>query len=73
VLSFFDATFGESGLDREADRKFAEAIRRNGRVILAADYTYSPTDPVSREGTAWSLTPPAPLFAKPPRAGDSHC
>jgi two-component system, cell cycle sensor histidine kinase and response regulator CckA len=58
----FDAVFGERGPDREADRRFAEAVRRNGRVILAADYTYSPTEQANPDGTAWSLTPPASVF-----------
>jgi two-component system, cell cycle sensor histidine kinase and response regulator CckA len=60
----FDTVFGEQGPDREADGKLAEAIRRNGRVILAADYTYSPSEQMIRDGAEWALTPPAPLFRK---------
>jgi PAS domain S-box-containing protein len=33
-----DIVFSDPGLDPAADQKFAEAIRSNGRVILAADY-----------------------------------
>ena len=33
-----DIVFSDPGLDPAADQKFADAIRSNGRVILAADY-----------------------------------
>ncbi|HAB15850.1 MAG TPA: CHASE2 domain-containing protein [Verrucomicrobiota bacterium] len=33
----FDIVFAEPGLDPQADRELADAIRRNGRVILAAE------------------------------------
>jgi PAS domain S-box-containing protein len=33
----FDVVFSDPGPDAEADKMFAAAIRRNGRVILAAD------------------------------------
>ncbi len=35
----FDVVFSDPGPDAATDQLFAEAIRRNGRVILAADYS----------------------------------
>ena len=35
----FDVVFSDPGPNADADKAFTEAIRRNGRVILAADYS----------------------------------
>ena len=34
----FDIVFGNAGPSAEADKKFADAIRENGRVVLAAEF-----------------------------------
>src|SRR5437773_2063831 len=61
----FDVVFSDPGPEPETDRIFAEAIRRNGRVILAADY--SENQLVSDERgrpRAMTLTQPYEPFAQ---------
>jgi two-component system, cell cycle sensor histidine kinase and response regulator CckA len=59
----FDVLFTDPGMDPEADLALAEAIERNGRVILAADYAYgtpvSSSDLLTQTET---LTPPYAMF-----------
>ena len=37
----FDVVFSDPGPKPKADAEFEQAIRRNGKVVLAADYSYS--------------------------------
>jgi len=46
----FDVIFGEPGADAAADRDFAEALRANGRVVIAAEISRSSRDTQRIEG-----------------------
>lgn len=62
----FDIIFSELGQDAEADRALANAIRRNGRVILAGESNVDAgqfTGPAENWGRLSSVLPPADLFA----------
>ncbi len=61
----FDVVFSDPGPDAATDQKFADAIRRNGRVILAADYSDNqPTSDDRSRSRESTLTPPYPPFAE---------
>ncbi len=61
----FDVVFSDPGPDAEADAALAQAIRKNGRVILAADIVDSkPTVNSSMSSYESSLTPPYTPFLK---------
>ena len=57
-LVYYDIVFGAQGPDEETDRAFADAMRRNGHVILSAEFQDS------RAGDVYSarIFPPFPLF-----------
>ena len=59
----FDIVFSDPGLNPDADQVFAEAIRRNGRVILAADYSenHSTSDAGGRSQEKTLIQPYAPF------------
>jgi two-component system, cell cycle sensor histidine kinase and response regulator CckA len=46
----FDIIFDEPGADEAADREFTEALRANGRVVLAAEVSRSSRDTPQVEG-----------------------
>ena len=55
----FDVLFSEpSGRGAQDDQQFADAIKRSGNVVLAADRIYSETATTS----AWQRLDPLPLF-----------
>jgi adenylate cyclase len=57
-LVYYDIVFATEGPDAQTDQALAEAIRRNGNVILSAEFQDS------REGDVYSARtyPPFPLF-----------
>ena len=57
----FDIIFSDRGPDAEADQAFAEAIRRNGRVVLGADYQ---SEEMAPQAFNSMVTPPDERFAK---------
>ena len=61
----FDVVFSDPGPDAAADQAFAEAIRRNGHVILAADYSDNePTSDYRSRARETTLTLPYAPFAE---------
>ena len=59
----FDVIFGESGADPAKDAAFAEAIRRNGRVILGAEIESSGRGTAGKEGLkSFRVNLPEPRF-----------
>lgn len=60
----FDVVFSDPGPNPEADKLFADAIRRNGRVILAADYSEnrSTSDTRGRSEEMTLVLPHAPFL-----------
>src|SRR4051812_22167249 len=67
----FDIVFSEAGPDPAGDDAFTEAMRANGRVVLAAEYNNKATHG-SGEGQQWvrvsKLDPPFEKFAVEARA-----
>ena len=60
----FDIVFSDPGPDAATDQQLAEAIRRNGRVILAADYSENqPSSNHRARARETTLTPPYQPFA----------
>jgi adenylate cyclase len=57
-LVYYDIVFAAEGPDEQTDRALAEAMRKNGHVILSAEFQDS------REGDVYSARtyPPFPLF-----------
>ena len=63
--AIFDIVFSDAGPNPETDRSFAEAIRRNGHVILAADYSANVLASDEHKRTReMTLTPPYPPFTE---------
>ncbi len=61
----FDIVFSDPGPSPETDQTFAASIRRNGRVILAADYSDNQLTSDDRGRTRErTVTQPYPLFAQ---------
>ena len=59
----FDIIFGEPGSDGAADSEFTEALRANGRVVLAAELSRSSRDTPQVEGIkSLQLSMPAKPF-----------
>ena len=59
----FDIIFNEPGADPSADQQFADAIRANGRVVLAAELSQSSRDTPQVEGIkSLQLFMPTKLF-----------
>ena len=59
----FDIVFSEPGADDAADREFAEALRANGRVVLAAEFSRSGRGTLQVEGAkTLELSMPARPF-----------
>lgn len=62
----FDIIFGDPGADATADREFAAAMRRNGRVILAGESNEDASHATSADevwGRLSTILPPAEVFA----------
>ncbi len=60
----FDILFTDPGPSPEADDALARALKRNGRTILAADYSPARQSAGQEVALSWTLTPPLPLFAE---------
>lgn len=61
----FDIIFGQAGPNPEADAAFAEAIRENGHVVLAAEFNNKSSRITSNADARlleFSSVPPYPLF-----------
>ena len=59
----FDIIFDEAGADAAADLEFADALRANGHVVLAAEVSQSSRETLQAEGIkALQLTLPAKPF-----------
>jgi two-component system cell cycle sensor histidine kinase/response regulator CckA len=54
----FDIVFSDPGPDEKADQAFADAIRKNGKVILAADYSRNPSSLAGSQFDEMTLTQP---------------
>ena len=66
----FDIVFGESGADPDGDNALAEAIRSNGRVVLAAEHNNQASQDTGEQETRGRLSklePPVAPFAKEAR------
>jgi len=62
----FDIIFGEPGAEATADREFAAAMQRNGRVILAGESNEDASHATKADevwGRLSTVLPPAELFA----------
>jgi len=63
----FDIIFGGAGPSPAADQSLADAIQKNGRVVLASDCNYDASHLASETGVSsrsHSVTPPPDLFAR---------
>lgn len=58
----FDILFTDPGPSPEADQKLADALRKSGRTVLAADYSHARQTSDSQVAKTWTLTPPFRLF-----------
>ena len=67
----FDVVFSDPGPDPETDKKFTDAIRRNGHVILAADYSENrPSSDTQGRSVEMTLVMPYAPFAEAAAAFD---
>jgi adenylate cyclase len=66
----FDIVFGDPGSNPDADQKLAEAIKKNGKVILAADYRTGGYGDATVTTGELTFDPPLDLFYN---AADGRC
>jgi two-component system cell cycle sensor histidine kinase/response regulator CckA len=58
----FDVVFSDPGPKAKADADLESALRRNGKVILAADYTYASSSLGDIDGAMYAKTMPIERF-----------